>query len=125
MKEYAQSFYRGKQWRKVSRLYMESRNYVCERCGGVGAICHHRKYINPWNINDPSITLSLDNLECLCQECHNREHSAKVERSRAVFDANGNMIGAKETKEIEEYKRAVQAIERLKNDRVESPQTGV
>lgn len=114
MKEYARSFYKGKQWQRVSRLYMESRNYVCERCGGVGVICHHRKYINPWNIGDPNITLNLDNLECLCQECHNREHTALVEHSRAIFDAAGNMIGAKESAEIEEYKKAVQAIEQLK-----------
>lgn len=114
MKDYARSFYKGKQWQKVSRLYMESRNYVCERCGGVGVICHHRKYISPRNIGDPSITLSFDNLECLCQECHNREHTAKFDVSRAVFDAAGNMIGAKESAEIEEYKKAVQAIKQLR-----------
>ncbi len=112
MKEYAKSFYKGKQWKEVSRLYMSSKNYVCERCGGVGEICHHKKYITPRNINNPEITLNMDNLECLCMDCHNKEHGCK--RSRAVFDEEGNVVAAKESQEIEEYKQAVKAIERMR-----------
>ena len=119
MKEYARGFYRSKAWQDVSRLYMTSKHYVCERCGGVGVICHHKKYITPWNVNDPATTLNMDNLECLCQECHNQEHSAKV--SRAIFDESGNMIGAQDSAEVREYKKACEAIERMKNDRTESP----
>lgn len=112
MKEYARSFYKGKQWKRVSCLYMSSKGYVCERCGGVGEICHHKKYITPWNINNPNVTLNMDNLECLCMDCHNKEHSCK--HSRAVFDESGNMIAAKESREIEEYKKAVEAIEHIR-----------
>lgn len=119
MKEYARGFYGSKAWHDVSRLYMTSKHYVCERCGGVGVICHHRRYITPRNVNDPAITLSFDNLECLCQECHNQEHSAKA--SRAIFDESGNMIGAQDSAEVREYKKACEAIERMKNDRTESP----
>lgn len=111
MKEYAKSFYKGVQWKKVSGLYMSQRHYVCERCGGVGTICHHRKPVTPWNINNPDITLNMDNLECLCQECHNQEHSAKV--SRAIFDSEGNVSGVQESAEIREYKQALEAIEAL------------
>lgn len=111
MKEYAQGFYKGRQWKKVSRLYMESRNYICERCGGNGSICHHKKYITPGNIDNPQVTLNPDNLECLCQDCHNKEHKAK--HSRAVFDASGNMTGAVESREIEEFRQAAKAIERI------------
>ena len=91
---------------------MMSQNYICERCGGVGVICHHRKYITPYNINNPALTLGTENLECLCQECHNQEHSAKV--SRAIFDNNGYMAGVQESREIAEYKKACKAIERIK-----------
>ena len=111
MKEYAKSFYKGVQWKKVSGLYMSQRYYVCERCGGVGTICHHRKPVTPWNINNPDITLNMDNLECLCQECHNQEHSAKV--SRAIFDSEGNVSGVQESAEIREYKQALEEIEAL------------
>lgn len=111
MKEYARGFYHSKAWQNVSRLYMTSKHYVCERCGGVGVICHHKKYITPWNVNDPAITLSMDNLECLCQECHNQEHSAKV--SRAIFDSNGDMVGTKDSPEIRDYKKACKAISKI------------
>lgn len=111
MKEYARSFYNSKAWRDISRLYMASKHYVCERCGGVASICHHKRYITPKNINDPAVTLSMDNLECLCQDCHNQEHSAKV--CRAVFDENGNMTGARDSAEVKEYKKACTDIERM------------
>lgn len=111
MKEYAKGFYKSKAWRDVSRLYMTSKNYVCERCGGVGVICHHKKHITPWNLNDQEITLNMDNLECLCQACHNREHSVKV--SQAIFDDKGNMIGTQDSAEVKEYKGAREAIKRI------------
>lgn len=112
MKEYAVGFYKGRQWRKISRLYMASRSYVCERCGGIGSICHHKIYITSANINDPEIALNFDNLECLCQDCHNKEHMAK--HSVALFDDDGNIAGVMETREIEEYKQAVKdMLERL------------
>jgi len=95
MKEYARSFYHSKEWKKVSRLYMESRNYMCERCGNVATICHHKIYINPRNINDPSITLNPENLECLCQECHNKEHfKRRYSPIGVTFDENGNLVKA-------------------------------
>lgn len=119
MKEYAKAFYKGKQWKKISRLYMEQQHYICERCGGVATICHHIKYISPANINNPAITLNFDNLEALCQECHNKEHFQKY--NTAIFDANGNMTGVKESAELEEYKKAIEELERMKKGRVESP----
>lgn len=111
MKDYSRSFYNGKKWKKLSSLYMTQRNYVCERCGGVAVICHHKQHISPANINDLSVTLNFDNLEALCQECHNREHLQK--HSKAIFDSNGEMIGAKENPEIEEYKQAMEALQKI------------
>jgi len=115
MKEYARSFYTGKEWRKLSKLYMSSISYVCERCGGVAEICHHRKYITPQNINDPAITLNLDNLEGLCIDCHNKEHKRKYKGStnRTIFDSQGNIVAVRESKEIEDYKQAVKAIDSI------------
>ena len=111
MKEYPAGFYKGKQWKKVSRAYMQSRSYVCERCGGAASICHHKTYITPGNINDTSITLDPANLECLCQDCHNQEHKAR--HSRVLFDCNGNVTGVEDGKEIEEYRQAARAVEAM------------
>ena len=111
MREFAKSFYRSKEWKQTSRAYMTSKNYVCERCGSVGEICHHKKYLNPSNINDPYITLSFDNLECLCRDCHGKEHELK--RDWVVFDEAGNVAKVKESGASKEYKQAVQEIDRL------------
>lgn len=111
MKEYARGFYTSKEWRSCSRGYMTSKHYICERCGGVATICHHKKYITPANITDTSITLSWDNLEALCQECHNIEH--QLRRNLTYFDAAGNIERVAESGEVKEYKRAVKDIDRL------------
>lgn len=115
MKEYARKFYTSKEWRNLSKLYMNSIHYVCERCGGIAEICHHKQYITPRNINEPNVTLNIDNLEGLCMDCHNKEHKRINKRGTSIplFDSSGNMIGAKESEEIQEYKQAVQQIESL------------
>lgn len=114
MKEYARGFYTSAAWRKISTLYMTKKNYICERCGGSASICHHKRYITPWNINDPSVTLNMDNLECLCQDCHNKEH--KLKKSLPVFDENGNMTGVKESADIEEFRKNLKLLEGIKNN---------
>ena len=73
----------------------------------------------PQKIYISGITLNFDNLEALCQECHNKEHFQKY--NTAIFDANGNMTGVKESAELEEYKKAIEELERMKKGRVESP----
>lgn len=113
MKEYAKTFYKSREWEKTKNLYMSSIHYVCERCGSAATICHHKKYITPHNITDRNITLGFDNLEGLCQDCHNKEHTSKnTGLCRAIFDSDGNMVGVKESRQIKEYKAAVRRFER-------------
>ena len=73
---------------------MESKNYICERCGEAACIVHHKKHINPRNINDPEITLNWNNLEALCQSCHNKEHLGKggACKSGLQFDEQGELV---------------------------------
>jgi len=94
MKEYAKEFYKGKAWIKCRLGYMQSQNYVCERCGKPAYIVHHKKYISPQNINDQGIILDWGNLEALCQDCHNKEHmgNSAVCMEGLQFDSNGNLI---------------------------------
>ncbi|AXF57419.1 HNH endonuclease [Salicibibacter kimchii] len=92
-KDYAKAFYKSKAWEKCRNGYMQSRHYVCERCGGVATICHHKVYITPENINDPSVTLNWSLCEALCQTCHNMEHhKSSITRAGLAFDNNGNLI---------------------------------
>ena len=93
-KDYARGFYNGSAWRRTQAAYMASRNGVCERCGGLARIVHHRRYITPQNIQDPSVTLDWANLEALCIDCHNAEHmsSGGVCAPGLAFDAAGNIV---------------------------------
>ena len=73
---------------------MASRGWLCERCAAEGKlvpakVAHHKIYLTRQNISDPSISLSWDNLEALCQGCHNKEHHK--EEKRFSFDASGNL----------------------------------
>lgn len=90
---WAEWFYDSKEWEACRNGFMESKYYICERCGGVAKICHHKIYLTPANINDPNITLNWDNLEALCQDCHTREHlTGEICVEGLQFDGEGNLI---------------------------------
>lgn len=91
-KEYALSFYKSKEWIKCRNGFMKSKNYICERCGGVAYIVHHKKHITPLNINNPHITLAWDNLQALCHDCHNAVHGSNACINGVSFDSNGDLI---------------------------------
>ncbi|HIE8455418.1 TPA: HNH endonuclease [Bacillus cereus] len=93
-KEYAKKFYKSTAWKKCRDSYFKFRHGLCERCTDPGKIVHHKNYITPENINDPEITLSFNNLELLCQDCHNREHHEKNSPvvEGVMFDENGDLI---------------------------------
>lgn len=92
-KDYAKAFYHSKKWKDTQAAYMMSQNYICERCGNLARIVHHKKYITPKNINNPDITLDWSNLEALCMNCHTYEHLKNVICSAGVgFTDNGDLI---------------------------------
>lgn len=90
-RDFAKSFYNSAAWKHTSKAYGDSVFWICERCGHEGNIIHHKKYLNPNNIDNPDITLSWDNLMCVCTECHNIIHGYQQER-QPVFDESGQLI---------------------------------
>jgi 5-methylcytosine-specific restriction endonuclease McrA len=93
-KAYTNGFYSSKRWIDCRDSYLRTQDYICERCGKPAKIVHHKEYITPKTINDPSVTLAHDNLEALCQDCHNREHHKDNNNTRqdVMFDESGNLI---------------------------------
>jgi 5-methylcytosine-specific restriction endonuclease McrA len=91
MKPYARHFYLSPQWRRCRDAYYKKQNGICERCGNAADIVHHKIYISPSNINNPKITLNFDNLELLCQDCHNKEHKKNC-NTRYSIDEEGNVL---------------------------------
>lgn len=79
MKEFATSFYKSKAWQRCRSAYAKSVGGLCEQClkAGLvkpGVIVHHKVKLTPANINDPAVTLSWNNLELLCRDCHAKAH---------------------------------------------------
>ena len=95
MREFAANFYKSKKWQATEKAYKKSVGGLCERCLArghitVGEIVHHKIHIEPHNINDPSITLSWDNLQLLCRSCHGEVHKASPAR-RYICDGSGRV----------------------------------
>lgn len=82
MRSVDSSFYKTTAWKKCRAEYIKKCGGLCERCMAKGLIVpgyivHHKIHLTADNVNDPSITLNFDNLEYLCENCHNKEHFAQ------------------------------------------------
>ena len=104
--DYAKAFYTSTRWRQTRQAYIDYRRSidggVCEECGQrLGEIVHHKVMITPANINDASVTLSFNNLELVCWQCHNAfpghawGHEAKPEPRAIIDPETGDVIGVK------------------------------
>lgn len=98
-REFAKAFYKSAAWKDCRDSYAKKVGGLCERClrKGIyrpGIIVHHKVYLTPENLLDPSIALDHKNLELLCRDCHNDEHE-KV-RLRYKFDEMGRIIARDE-----------------------------
>ncbi len=97
LKAWAEWFYNSDAWRACREAFLQSKGYLCERCSTpdnpvVAKIAHHKTYLTKVNINDPYIALSWNNLEALCQDCHNKEHHRGERERRYSFDEKGNLV---------------------------------
>lgn len=85
MRDFATTLYKSKRWQETREAYAKSVGYLCERClarGLIvpGEIVHHKIHVEPWNVNDASVTLNWDNLQLLCRQCHGEVHSESEDR---------------------------------------------
>lgn len=99
-RDFAKSFYNSKAWKDVRNAYIASKFGICERCGKPNSKqVHHKKYLSEQNINDADLTLNFDNLELLCDICHQKEHNEKNSPIvwGLMFDKNGDLVKIDET----------------------------
>ena len=94
MQEYAKTFYKSKAWQACRASYLKQVRGLCEVCLKRGLYTpadtvHHKIHLSPKNINDPSITLSFDNLEAVCRDCHANLHKSE---KRYKVDEFGHVI---------------------------------
>ena len=91
-KDYARSFYNSSLWVKTRKAYFNARFGLCELCGKPGEIVHHKKHITPKNINNPFITLSFDNLQLVCRECHEKIHRPVENQAEGLTFIDGKLV---------------------------------
>lgn len=77
------AFYRSKEWRLLSRTYLQRAGYKCqaklEGCTGLAVEVHHKDPIQTakgWGAR-----LDWGNLEAVCTSCHNKRHPEKFKKS--------------------------------------------
>lgn len=95
VREFAEKFYKSRRWRECREAYSGHAGHLCELClkkGLIvpGAIVHHKIPLTPENINDPTITLSFDNLLLVCRDCHAQLHDGAERRYKV--DELGRVI---------------------------------
>ena len=77
-----QGFYKSTAWRHLRLLALQRDNYLCRECLRSKRITkaaevHHVKLVS----SHPELALTLDNLESLCHDCHE-----KTKQKRHVTD---------------------------------------
>lgn len=92
--ENVRQFYKSTAWRKCSKLKRLMAHGICEECGRAGWEVHHIIPLTAENVNDPNISINLDNLQLLCTSCHDakRGNEEKEIRRDLQFDEDGNLI---------------------------------
>ncbi len=106
-KDYAKAFYKSKTWENCRAGYIKYVGGLCERCianglYNAGVIVHHKIHLTPDNIEIPEITLSYNNLELLCMDCHNKEHTDErlayqKNKKRYIVDNFGRVVAIPDT----------------------------
>lgn len=86
--------YHTKRWQRLRKLKKIVSPY-CEECEKQGRISpvyivHHKEWINENNYNNDDVFYNLDNLESVCQECHNKIHFRAEEEY--YFTENGDIL---------------------------------
>lgn len=74
----AKTFYNSTAWLRCRKLALIRDNYLCQKCLKENKITtadmvHHIRSLEDY----PELALVLENLESLCNACHNMEHPEK------------------------------------------------
>lgn len=85
MKEFARTFYSSGAWKNIREAVKKRDGKLCVDCLKKGIYTpaeevHHIIELTPENINDPEISLNMDNLVSLCRECHQKRHEVNTKR---------------------------------------------
>lgn len=98
------AFYHSKAWRDLSYL-LRLKSGKCQRCGRVADMkqlhAHHKVSLTPSNVNDTTISLNPDNIEILCNSCHDEEHNRFGYTEHHIYIIYGAPCSGKTTYALE------------------------
>ncbi len=95
-KRFAEKFYKTKLWGIVRGQVLRRDLFTCQLCGERATEVHHIIELTPENINDPNITLNMNNLESRCHDCHSKETKNAFDVGEGYyFDENGQVVQQK------------------------------
>ena len=96
--DFAKQFYDSKRWKDCKRIFINQRiqedGGLCQQCHELpGYIVHHKILLTPENIQNAEISLNTDNLEFVCNNCHNKIHLVeRYDLNISGFDKFGQPI---------------------------------
>ena len=98
-KDFSRHIYHTSDWRRARQAAWDRDHGLCQECLKRGRvttaeIVHHINELTPITVDDPSQAYGLDNLTCVCRECHARLHgyTRPCTREGFAFDAKGRLI---------------------------------
>ena len=77
-----EEFYVSWKWRRFRESRISMAGGLCEECQRRGIVTpaddvHHIIELTPQNVNDPAISLSVENTLVLCEKCHAEKHKKR------------------------------------------------
>ena len=96
MRSIERSFYKSRAWQRTRAAAWSRDKGLCQDCMRKGLVVpavevHHIQELTPENIDDPSVSLNLDNLVSLCKDCHADRHRSRQVRYKILGD--GSVVG--------------------------------
>ncbi len=86
-------FYHTDKWRKLRQLVINRAGGICEICNiNKGTIAHHIIWVDDSNCYDPNVVWNIDNLQCVCQDCHNKIHMKVSSTAEGYIFADGELV---------------------------------
>jgi 5-methylcytosine-specific restriction protein A len=97
----SKAFYNSKAWEKCRLLILQRDNHLCQECLKQNKITpadmvHHIKELR----DHPELALDEDNLESLCNTCHNKEHPDRRNKKIKKVSSKIKVIKFKANEEI-------------------------
>lgn len=102
-------FYHSGPWRDLSYTLRMSVG-KCQRCGRVVTDpkhlhAHHKIELTDSNVDDPRLAFNPDNIEILCDVCHNAEHNRFGSRRQNAYIVYGPPCSGKTSYCLERMRR--------------------